>query len=64
MRTFKKILENKEADKLYDLKLDIIKWWKENSTKPTISKKRKEIQGKIDQILSLLDEVVSETYDE
>jgi len=63
MKSFKKVLENKEADKLYTLKLDLISWWKENSSKPNVIKKRKNIQGKIDQVVKLLDEVVDETYE-
>lgn len=64
MKSFKKVLENKEADALYNIKLDLIQWWKKNSTKPNISKKRKNIQDKIDEIVVLLDQVVDETYDD
>lgn len=63
MQTFKKITENKEADELYNIKLDLISWWKKNSGKPKISKKKTKIQDKIDNIIKLLDEVVNLTYD-
>lgn len=58
MKTYKQAINEGDGDRLSDIKLELIDWWKKNKDSGALKPKKKALEKKFNQMLDNIDDVI------